>query len=328
MYISRTFWFTAIIVALSHAGVLDEFDELFGQVENLFSEEVKEVEEKVIKTAKVVQTFYEHHKKLILAGEVLLLAGTGLGEAGMLGEILEMYQAGGVEALIEGAGEAAGAVRTIGNGVFDALAEVNRLPTTAELAAGGRATMALLDPWLDKLASDYVIKNYPLAGSQLVILIANLIATSGSHINTPEVACKTENVLKEHMKRTVEARLEKLKEPEGFEDAVTFLNEKRKVLKKKFDKNGYNKSKNLNCDAAKYPKCFTDKFKRKNKQICTSWSSCYGNYVGMIRHKTEAAFPMEIFDETCKHSKKTSQDQIDGNFTLIIHAHFTINKIC
>lgn len=87
------------MLALSHADFLDEFYKVFGKVENIFSEEVSKFEEGVIKTARAAKAFYENHKTLILAGEVLLLAGTGLGEAGMLEEIVELYESGGVKCI-------------------------------------------------------------------------------------------------------------------------------------------------------------------------------------------------------------------------------------
>lgn len=274
MYISRTLWCLAIIVAFSYANIFEDVGT------DIFGETFTEVEDKVIKTAKAIKTFYENHKKLILAGEIILLAGTGLGEAGMLEEVVSLYESGGVDALIEGAGDLAGdaasSVRSIANGMFEALKSVKSLPSSETVANIGKATIDLLDPYLDKLASSYVLENYPLAGSQLVILLANLIGTSGSNINTPEVACKTENILREYMKRSVNARLEKLEAPEDFDDAVTFYGEVKEIQNSKYNKSGYNPTNNLRCYTGDYPKCFKDKFKQgKNKKTCSSWSTCY-----------------------------------------------------
>lgn len=151
-----------------------------------------------------------------------------------------------------------------------------------------------------------------------MILLANLIGTSGSNINTPEVACKTENILREYMKRSVNARLEKLEAPEDFDDAVTFYGEVKEIQNSKYNKSGYNPTNNLRCYTGDYPKCFKDKFKQgKNKKTCSSWSTCYKDYAGMLRHKTEASFPIELFEKTCHNT--ITQDQIDGNFIILLH---------
>lgn len=150
MYISRTLWCLAIIVAFSYANIFEDVGTA------IFGEKFTEVEDKVIKTAKAIETFYENHKKLILAGEIILLAGTGLGEAGMLEEVVSLYESGGVDALIEGAGDLAGdaasSVRSIANGMFEALKSVKSLPSSETVANIGKATIDLLDPYLEPAA--------------------------------------------------------------------------------------------------------------------------------------------------------------------------------
>lgn len=222
----------------------------------------------------------------------------------MLEEVVSLYESGGVDVVIEGAGDLAGdaasSVRTLANGMFEALKSVKSLPSLETTYDVGKATIYLLDPYLEKLFSSYVLENHPLAGSQLVILLANLIGTSGSKINTPELKCKTENILREFQKRSVNAQLEKLEAPEDFDDAVSFYKEIKEIQNSQYNKNGYNPKKDLRCDKGDYPKCFKDKFS-KNKKICSSWSSCYKDYAGMLRQKTEATFPIEVFEKTCKN---------------------------
>lgn len=322
MYISRTLWCLAIIVAFSYADILDDVST------TIFGETFTEVEDKVIKTAKAIKTWYKNHRTIIEAGEMIILAETGLGEAGMIDEVYELYESGALRALWENKGdlavEAASEVRSIAEGMFAALKSVESLPSWNTAVNIGKETIDLLDPYLDKLASSYVLEEYPLTGSQLVILLANLIGTSVSKINTPEVACKTEAILREFMKRSVNARLEKLEAPEDFDDAVTFYKEVNKIQNWKYNKNGYNStSDNLRCDKGEYPKCFKDKFKRGGeKKTCSSWKSCYGDYAGMLRHKTEATFPIELFEKTCHNT--ITQDQIDGKFIILLHVLSTI----
>lgn len=90
MYILRTLGCLAIILAFSYAnicgtvgGIFEEFDILSDDTAKEIDEGCSVVAEKIVKTGKAIKTFYDNHKKLILAGELILLAGTGLGEAGL-----------------------------------------------------------------------------------------------------------------------------------------------------------------------------------------------------------------------------------------------------
>lgn len=355
MYISRTLWLLATIFALGYVGdvkgtfsdLVDVFDgkaevdaikdvldgveyvykgaeDIAKEANNAFSDEVKKVGKKVYKVAKAVKKFYEHHKAIITGVELLVLAGTGLGEVGMLGELYEAYKAEGALSMLQSAGEAAtGAAESItslADGMFDALAEVERLPSLTEIGdAGiqaGKAAIKILDPWLEKIAKNIACTYAPLAASQLVIMIGGLIGTSDSKINTPAMACKMELLTKEFMKRTVNARLEQLRPPSDYGDAVDFYEVKRRVQNKSYNKDGYDASKQLRC-TGNGNKCFTDKFKGKTKSICSPNWNCLEDYAGMIRHRAEAAFPLELFEKTCAKSK-ISMDQMDGNF--IIHS--------
>lgn len=361
MGISRTLWLLATIFALSHVedvkggaastvvdvldgkaevnaikDVLDgveyvykEADEITKEANNIFYNDLKEFGEKVVKTAKKVKTFYENHKALITAGEFLVLAGTGLGEAGMMEEMVAAYRAGGARALLEGAGEllsgGAESVTSMANGVFDTLAEVERVPSLTEIGdAGieaGKKVIALLDPWMEKIATNIACTYAPLAASQIVTAIANLVGTSDSKINTPAMACKMELLLKEYMKRTVNARFEQVKPQGEYADVVDFYTVKRRVQNKSYNKDGYIPDKKLRCKTSGN-KCFTDNFRAKTKSICTGDWNCLEDYLSMIRHRAEAVFPIELFEKTCAKSK-ISLDQIDGNFMKL---HIFINR--
>lgn len=239
----------------------------------------------------------------------------------MLDAILELYDSGGINALLEGAGEitseAASSIRKFSWDLYETLKQIKQIPSLTDIyqagKTAGKAVCALLDPYMEELATKVVFTNAPLAVSEIVILLANLIGTSDSRINTPEMACKMENLLQEYMRRAVDKRLDQIEWPkESFGGGATYIVEKLKVLNKPYNKNGYNPSKQLRCEVKNHsPQCFFDKFKRKgNKRICTSESICYDDYVGKVRHEMEEAFPIEIFEKTCKDL--AAQEQKDG----------------
>lgn len=317
MYIPRTLWCLAIIVALSYGSFLSFVEDVGSYA--IFGEKFSDVEEKVVNTWGKVKNFYEHHKKLILAGEILLLAGTGLGEAGMLELVVDVFENGGVEALIDGTVEATDAaatgLRTFANGMYETLKAVKSLPSLETVYDTGEATLDLLAPLMEKFATETVLDKFALTSAQLLILVTNLIATSGSHINKPELACKTENTLNEYMKRAVDARLDSLVAPNDFADAVTFYDEVRKIKNKPYNKHGYNTTKDVRCYGGDHDKCFTDRSLRSNeKRKCSSYKTCYGDYAAKLRHTVEKAFPKEIIEKTCRNT--ITQDQIDGNFII------------
>lgn len=402
MYISRTLWFLAAILALSHAtfpsfadnvfngikknvnrvrnldgdakkavedaaGAVydkalegleaeeefeeeapgeaeDEFKKVLEKADYLFSKEATEVENKIVETAKKVKKFYDNHKKLITAIEIIALAGTGLGEAGILADITEMVASGAWRAVIRGAAEAAvemipsdlEELEALGDGISELINSVKSIgmPSYATVKAGGEAAVDLLyargkqfiatklRPLLKKIAIAYAIEKAPLVGAQIVISLANLIGTSGPHINTPEVACKMENILIEQRKRTVDARLEKISRPRWDHD-FKFLKAKRKTQYKPYNKKGYRKSTDRwGCKYnSKGDACFTDEFKRNKgyATVCPKSESgnCYEDYLSMTRREIEATFPVELFTKTCKRSKTTSLDQIDGKFIVL-----------
>lgn len=321
MKILRASWFLATIVVWSHADILNDV------ATSIFGEEFTEVENKVVETAQRAKTWYNNHQELFNAletgAEIALLAGTGLGEAGMLAEIGELYDSGAFKAILDGARstyniipEDMATLKSTINGMFTALKSLKSLASTDTVFNIAEATIDTITPWLEKFASGKILEKYPATATQLVILFGNLIGTSGPHINTPEVACKMDNILTEYRKRMVNARLEQLQEPKDFRDAVTFFKKKIKMQNKEYNKDGYTPNNEVRCDIENDPKCFTDKFRReKNKQICSSWDICYEDYVGWARYKTEAAFPTEAFKNVC-HGEYLD-DQTDGNFVIL-----------
>lgn len=326
MNIPRKLWFLATIVGLSHAGIFEDVGS------TIFGEEFTEVENKVIDMAKWANNFYNNYKTYFEGAEILLLVGTGLGEAEMFAEIRELYASGAFEAMFKGAIELVPddvqELKSVVKGMFTALESLKSLASTDAVATIAEATaIDVLSPWIEKFASSYVLEKYPLTSAQLVILLCNLIGTSSSNINTPEVACKMDNILTEYRKRVVNARLEQLQEPNDFDKAVIFYEGKLKAQNKPYNKDGYLGPNGLRCHNGDDAVCFTDKFIRgKNKQICTSWPVCYEDYAGMIRHKAEAAFPTQLFKNVCH--KKFLKDQTDGNFTILhISIKFITEKI-
>lgn len=274
-----------------------------------------------------MKTFYEKHKTIILAGEVLLLAGTGLGEAGLLDMIVDVYEAGGVDALLEGAAdmtvEAASSARTFANGMFEAIKSVKSLPSYGTIVEAGKAGLDLLEPYIEKFATDTVMEKFPMVTAQLLVLFANSIIASIVKADKPEVACKMENVLRENMKEAVNARLAQLQPPTAYADMLSFIQEVRTVQYLPYNKNGYNPTNKLRCD--KGSKCFVDKFKKGNdKKICASSSDCYRDYAGQVRHTTEKMFPIELYEKTCNN--KITQDKIDGNFIILYVLSITYHQ--
>lgn len=179
------------------------------------------------------------------------------------------------------------------------------------------AVNKILYPLLEDFASGELLARYPATASQLVILFGNLIGTAGSNVNTPEVACKMDNILKEYRRRLVNARLEQLQPPVAFADKVSFFEEKINAQNKPYNKDGYNPE-GVRCYRGEDQKCFTDNFIKqgKDKQICTTQKVCYGDYAGEVRHKIEAIFPNKLLENVC-HSKFV-EDPTTGNF-IILH---------
>lgn len=305
------------MVTLNHASFLEEAGTLAGTA--IFGEEFKEVEDKVVKAKDLAEKFYENHKTFFEGVELLALAGTGLGEAGMFAEIGELYTSGAFNVMYEGAVELMPGdmveLKSTVNGMFTALNSLKSLVSKDAVVGIGEASIDIISPWLEKFISGQVLRRYPFTAAQLVILFGNLIGTT--NINTPEVACKMQNVLYEYKKLVVNARLEKLVAPNDFDRAVEFYEGKIKAQNKKYNKTGYLTHNGLRCRPGDV--CFTDKFKRgTNKQICNkeTWPVCYEDYAGVVRHQTEAAFPTQIFKTVC-HKNKFLEDQTDGNFIIL-----------
>lgn len=234
--------------------------------------------------------------------------------------VVEVYEAGGVDALLESAAEvtteAASSVRSFATGMFDAIKSVKALPSYSTMVEAGKAGLDLLGPWIEKFATETVCEKFPLVTAQLLVLFANTIIASIVKSDKPELACKMENVLRDNMKDAVNARLAQIKPPPGFDDVISFFKEVRSVQYMPYNKDGYNPSKQLRCD--KGSKCFTDTFKKgSDKKICTSTSNCYRDYAGQVRHSIEKAYPIEMYEKTCNN--KISQDKIDGSY-VILHA--------
>lgn len=286
----------------------------------LFGESASDVEEQVKKVANSVKTFYEKHKTIIFAGEALLLIGTGLGEAGVLEMAIEAYEAGGVDALLEGAAdmavETASSVKNFANGMFEAIKSVKSLPSAGTVVESGKAALDLLGPYIEKFATDTVMEKFPLVTAQLLVLFANSVIAAIVKSDKPELACKMENVLRENMKEAVNARLMKIETPTGYGDIINFINDVREIQYKPYNKHGYNTTKHLRCDKGSNPICFEDLLRKgADKKICSSSRACYGDYAAMIRHKTEDVYPISLYEKTCNNA--ITQDKIDGNFIIL-----------
>lgn len=156
MKILRASWFLATIVVWSHADILNDV------ATSIFGEEFTEVENKVVETAQRAKTWYNNHQELFNAletgAEIALLAGTGLGEAGMLAEIGELYDSGAFKAILDGARstyniipEDMATLKSTVNGMFTALKSLKSLASTDTVFNIAEATIDTITPWLKNI---------------------------------------------------------------------------------------------------------------------------------------------------------------------------------
>lgn len=301
---------------------------LVEKVEKTVEEKVKDVVDDVKGVVSTAKSFYKHHKAWIFAVETAVLIGTGLVELEVIQGAFEMCQAGSVAERTVGLatelGEATvSGIRGVTDGVLDSLAEIDSWQKAKSAASNLGSALETMMPYIKRFVKDQVLKKAKFASSQLLIMLGHAMIAAIVKSNDTEKAAQIEHILRDSMRDTVNARLEKLVPPKEMADTRTFLKDVRTIQYMPYNSNGYGANSLGECLGGSNEKCFEDPFlKDRNKQICTVWEKCYGDYAGVLRHGIEMAYPIKAYEKASNN--KNAMDQIDGslfNILLVLHVH-------
>lgn len=203
------------------------------------------------------------------------------------------------------------------------LLDKQRQPNRQNRIANAQYIHNTFDTMINYLAEKRsVFKKFPLVTSPLIISLSLLIATFIPIANKIipierkqlQVACKTRDILEEYRRRTFIARTDKLNTI--YDHYSVMLTE----LTKPYSPLGYNKNNDsdilhcyMGCDLPESEQnlhCLLDEFsemkysyKRANPQSQSISNRCIREYTGLVRHRVEQMFPVDIFGKFCANTK-------------------------
>lgn len=180
-----------------------------------------------------------------------------------------------------------------------------------------KAVASIIHSSFDKMINyfahrDALFKKYPLIGVVPLIELASLVTIFHPlseilipfQTKSPQIACKLNDILLDYRTRAVDARLDRL-HTKNESDMIQFRSIITTVQTIPYNLNGYSEQKLLKCargcDNSTNFICIRDEF--GPAEFSAVHEDCLKEYAGLVRHRVEEMFPIELLHELCGDRK-------------------------